>query len=287
MSVVAIHPRTHSAATPPRAGAPRAGSTRRRPPSPATAPVLRVTVDVPLVGERFTPELARLLELVRDLLDRGEDLVAVTTVPAGATGPMSTRPAGADRDSRGEEGAGQPEAIDPDRSPDEPGTTQGDQGDAGLGRAGARHDPSDAGPDQDDAGRSDAGFIDVGWAGGDSSGVGSAGWPGDGGEPSTSGPILRVLTGPRVVLRDGAPVPFTRLEFDLLVFLARHPRRVFTRLQLLTNVWGYEHAVARTVDVHVRRLRAKVGDRIPLVTTVHGVGYRLADDAPVRVVNAD
>ncbi|WP_369931477.1 winged helix-turn-helix domain-containing protein [Plantactinospora sp. BC1] len=97
------------------------------------------------------------------------------------------------------------------------------------------------------------------------------------------GDSLRVLTGPRVVLQGGRPVPFTRLEFDLLVFLARNPRRVFTRLQLLGNVWGYEHAVARTVDVHVRRLRAKVHPSMPLVTTVHGVGYRLADDAAVRI----
>ncbi|WP_279306000.1 winged helix-turn-helix domain-containing protein [Micromonospora globispora] len=52
---------------------------------------------------------------------------------------------------------------------------------------------------------------------------------------------------------------------------------------MLSHVWGYEHAVARTVDVHVRRLRAKFGPEIPLVTTVHGVGYRLADDARVMV----
>ncbi|WP_409074628.1 winged helix-turn-helix domain-containing protein, partial [Micromonospora chalcea] len=70
---------------------------------------------------------------------------------------------------------------------------------------------------------------------------------------------------------------------DLLLFLAEHPRRVFTRLQLLANVWGYEHAVARTVDVHVRRLRAKFGPDTPLVTTVYGVGYRLADDAAITV----
>ncbi|WSN14845.1 winged helix-turn-helix domain-containing protein [Micromonospora sp. NBC_01699] len=94
---------------------------------------------------------------------------------------------------------------------------------------------------------------------------------------------LRILAGSRKVLRDGAPIPLTRLEYDLLVFLAEHPRRVFTRLQLLNSVWGYEHAIARTVDVHVRRLRAKVGEAVPLVTTVYGVGYRLADEARVSV----
>ena len=54
-------------------------------------------------------------------------------------------------------------------------------------------------------------------------------------------------------------IPLTRIEYDLLLFLAERPHRVFTRLQLLASVWGYEHAVARTVDVHVRRLRAKLG----------------------------
>ncbi|MEH0824180.1 winged helix-turn-helix domain-containing protein [Micromonospora sp. CPCC 205714] len=96
----------------------------------------------------------------------------------------------------------------------------------------------------------------------------------------------RILTGTRRVRHGGAEIPLTRIEYDLLLFLAEHPRRVFTRLQLLANVWGYEHAVARTVDVHVRRLRAKFGPDTPLVTTVYGVGYRLADDAEI-VVDAD
>ena len=85
------------------------------------------------------------------------------------------------------------------------------------------------------------------------------------------------------MLRDGEPLPLTRLEFDLLLHLVAHPRRVFTRLQLLNAVWGYEHAGVRTVDVHVRRLRGKVGVDVPLVTTVYGVGYRLADDARVTI----
>ncbi|MET8197744.1 winged helix-turn-helix domain-containing protein, partial [Micromonospora sp. NPDC005222] len=94
---------------------------------------------------------------------------------------------------------------------------------------------------------------------------------------------VRILTGTRRVRHGGAEVMLTRIEYDLLLFLAEHPRRVFTRLQLLANVWGYEHAVARTVDVHVRRLRAKFGPDTPLVTTVYGVGYRLADDAAITV----
>ncbi|SBT67027.1 Transcriptional regulatory protein, C terminal [Micromonospora sediminicola] len=94
---------------------------------------------------------------------------------------------------------------------------------------------------------------------------------------------VRMLTGTRRVRHGDVEVALTRIEYDLLQFLAEHPRRVFTRLQLLANVWGYEHAVARTVDVHVRRLRAKFGPDTPLVTTVYGVGYRLADDAPIEV----
>ncbi|WP_431729385.1 winged helix-turn-helix domain-containing protein [Verrucosispora sp. TAA-831] len=96
-------------------------------------------------------------------------------------------------------------------------------------------------------------------------------------------PNLHILASSRSVLRDGEPLPLTRLEFDLLLHLVAHPRRVFTRLQLLNAVWGYEHAGVRTVDVHVRRLRGKVGVDVPLVTTVYGVGYRLADDARVTL----
>ncbi len=96
-------------------------------------------------------------------------------------------------------------------------------------------------------------------------------------------PSLHILASSRSVLRDEEPLPLTRLEFDLLLHLVAHPRRVFTRLQLLNAVWGYEHAGVRTVDVHVRRLRGKVGVDVPLVTTVYGVGYRLADDARVTL----
>lgn len=94
---------------------------------------------------------------------------------------------------------------------------------------------------------------------------------------------VRILAGIRTVRQGGREIPLTRIEYDLLLFLAEHPRQVFTRLQLLANVWGYEHAVARTVDVHVRRLRAKLGADTPLVTTVYGVGYRLADEARIVV----
>lgn len=64
-------------------------------------------------------------------------------------------------------------------------------------------------------------------------------------------------------------------EFELLRFLAQHPNRVFTREQLLSEVWGYDYfGGTRTVDVHVRRLRAKLGDMEQLIGTVRNVGYR-------------
>ena len=99
---------------------------------------------------------------------------------------------------------------------------------------------------------------------------------------ASSADAIQILADSRSVLVADEQISLTRVEFDLLTFLAEHPRRVFGRSQLLKNVWGYEHTGPRTVDVHVRRLRAKLGDR--LVTTIRGIGYRLADEANVRVV---
>ena len=73
----------------------------------------------------------------------------------------------------------------------------------------------------------------------------------------------------------GRPLDLTYKEFELLRFLAAHPSRVFTREQLLSEVWGYDYfGGTRTVDVHVRRLRAKLGDQESLIGTVRNVGYR-------------
>ncbi len=68
-------------------------------------------------------------------------------------------------------------------------------------------------------------------------------------------------------------------EFELLKYLAQHPGRVFTRQQLLQEVWGYDYfGGTRTVDVHVRRLRAKLGtDHETLIGTVRNVGYRFVE----------
>jgi DNA-binding response OmpR family regulator len=71
------------------------------------------------------------------------------------------------------------------------------------------------------------------------------------------------------------PLDLTYKEFELLRFLATHPSRVFTREQLLSEVWGYDYfGGTRTVDVHVRRLRAKLGDMEQVIGTVRNVGYR-------------
>ncbi|MEU3933876.1 response regulator transcription factor [Streptomyces sp. NPDC029044] len=74
----------------------------------------------------------------------------------------------------------------------------------------------------------------------------------------------------------GRVLDLTFKEFELLKYLAQHPGRVFTRAQLLQEVWGYDYfGGTRTVDVHVRRLRAKLGpEHESLIGTVRNVGYR-------------
>jgi DNA-binding response OmpR family regulator len=81
------------------------------------------------------------------------------------------------------------------------------------------------------------------------------------------------------VTADGRPVDLTFKEFELLRYLAERPGRVFTRPSLLREVWGYDfYGGTRTVDVHVRRLRAKLGPEYEhLIETVRSVGYRAAD----------
>ncbi|MEU7809371.1 winged helix-turn-helix domain-containing protein [Micromonospora chalcea] len=171
----------------------------QRRPANTAAPMLTVTLNIPLACEEsLTPAARRLLDAAREMLERG-DAVVTAAVPAER----------------------RPDAVPAGRTPSRP--------------------------------------------------------------LAPTIPALHILAASRSVLRDGEPLPLTRLEFDLLLHLVAHPRRVFTRLQLLNAVWGYEHAGVRTVDVHVRRLRGKVGVDVPLVTTVYGVGYRLADDARVTI----
>ncbi|HEY5790569.1 MAG TPA: response regulator transcription factor [Gammaproteobacteria bacterium] len=92
---------------------------------------------------------------------------------------------------------------------------------------------------------------------------------------------LRIDVPRRSVSVDGVPVELTAREFELLLFFARHPGRVFTRMQLLDQVWGYNHeGYEHTVNSHINRLRAKI-ERDPAhprwVLTVWGVGYKFAE----------
>ena len=80
------------------------------------------------------------------------------------------------------------------------------------------------------------------------------------------------------ITRQGKAIQLTRLEFDLLVALAKEPGRVFSRDELLSEVWGYQHSTdTRLVNVHVQRLRSKI-EKDPenplIVVTVRGVGYK-------------
>ena len=78
---------------------------------------------------------------------------------------------------------------------------------------------------------------------------------------------------------EGRPLDLTYMEYELLKFLATNPGKVFTREILLSRVWGYEYyGGARTVDVHIRRLRAKLGEEhANLIQTVRSVGYRFGE----------
>ncbi len=78
---------------------------------------------------------------------------------------------------------------------------------------------------------------------------------------------------------ESEPLDLTYMEYELLKFLASHPGKVFSRETLLSRVWGYEYyGGARTVDVHIRRLRAKLGEaHEQLIQTVRSVGYRFGN----------
>jgi two-component system response regulator VicR len=97
-------------------------------------------------------------------------------------------------------------------------------------------------------------------------------------QPVRSGDLL-VDPARREALWQGAEVPLTTLEFDLLLVLARHANQVLGREQLLTQVWGYDYyGDLRVVDAAVKRLRAKlrhVAPEVELISTVRGVGYKL------------
>jgi len=91
------------------------------------------------------------------------------------------------------------------------------------------------------------------------------------------GPLL-VNPAKHIVQADGRDVTLTLKEFELLCLLLRNPGTVFSREQLISQVWGYAFTgETRTVDVHVRTLRQKLGDAGECIETVRGYGYKLGD----------
>jgi DNA-binding response OmpR family regulator len=93
-------------------------------------------------------------------------------------------------------------------------------------------------------------------------------------QASESGLVIDVGTFTAKI--NGKALDLTYKEFELLRYLNEHPSQVFTREQLLSEVWGYDYfGGTRTVDVHIRRLRAKLGEHEALIGTVRNVGYRL------------
>src|SRR3989454_4616374 len=86
---------------------------------------------------------------------------------------------------------------------------------------------------------------------------------------------LRVDRAAREASFRGRALTLTPREFELLAFLARHPGRVLSREELLRKVWGYDYlGETRTVDVHIRRLRLKLGEKHRVIETVTGAGYK-------------
>ena len=90
---------------------------------------------------------------------------------------------------------------------------------------------------------------------------------------------LSVIPERHEVTAEGAPVTLTLKEFELLLLLLRNRGRVYSREELLRQIWGYDFTgESRTVDVHIRTLRAKLGSCGELIQTVRGVGYRIGAD---------
>ena len=81
------------------------------------------------------------------------------------------------------------------------------------------------------------------------------------------------------ILIDGEVTVFPKKEFEILSYLAAHPGKVFPREKILSDVWGSDvYVVERTIDVHVRKIREKLGDHSRIIETIKGVGYRFRTD---------
>ena len=83
----------------------------------------------------------------------------------------------------------------------------------------------------------------------------------------------------RVVTVDGASVTLTFKEFELLHYLLQNPGLVLSREKIMAAVWGFDfEGESRTVDMHIKTLRRKLGDAGSLIVTVRGVGYKLSEE---------
>ncbi|MET9570052.1 winged helix-turn-helix domain-containing protein [Streptomyces virginiae] len=102
--------------------------------------------------------------------------------------------------------------------------------------------------------------------------------PGPAGAPDEDDALIRIDAAQRTAEVDGRVLDLTYLEFELLAHLVQHPHRVHSRDQLVTTVWGYGHVGdGRTVDVHIARLRRKLGgSHRGAIQTVRRVGYKYA-----------
>jgi two-component system alkaline phosphatase synthesis response regulator PhoP len=90
---------------------------------------------------------------------------------------------------------------------------------------------------------------------------------------------LRIHANNYVVQIGKKEIPFPKKEFEVLLFLARHPERVVSRETLLNEIWGHDvYVVDRTIDVHVRKIREKLERYASYIETVKGVGYRFAPE---------
>lgn len=91
--------------------------------------------------------------------------------------------------------------------------------------------------------------------------------------------ILKINTDTREVFVNGEPAVLTFKEYELLVYLIDNTHRVVTRDELLNKIWGYEYTgETRTIDIHIRTLRQKIGAAGEYIKTVRGMGYRISKD---------
>ena len=91
---------------------------------------------------------------------------------------------------------------------------------------------------------------------------------------------LSVYPAKHEVIADGQPVLLTLKEYDMLLYLLRHKGEVISRDELLKKIWGYDFSgESRTVDVHIRTLRSKLGNCGEVIQTIRGVGYKVGDTA--------